>query len=65
VVLYMVLQNEIAQRDPVYWDFWIGALLIVVVFARSGVLTSAWRVAQRSGVLTWAWRVAQRRWGRR
>jgi branched-chain amino acid transport system permease protein len=47
VVLYMVLQNEIAQRDPVYWDFWIGALLIVVVFARSGVLTSAWRAAQR------------------
>jgi branched-chain amino acid transport system permease protein len=39
VPLYMILQDRFAQADPVYWDFWIGLLLIlVVIFARGGVL---------------------------
>jgi branched-chain amino acid transport system permease protein len=47
VPLYMILQDRFAQADPVYWDFWIGLLLIaVVVFARGGVLGLAERIAQ-------------------
>jgi len=50
VPLYMILQDRFAQADPVYWDFWIGLLLIiVVVFARGGVLGLAERVARRFG----------------
>jgi branched-chain amino acid transport system permease protein len=47
VPLYMILQDRFAQADPVYWDFWIGLLLIIVVMARSGALRLAWRAAQR------------------
>jgi branched-chain amino acid transport system permease protein len=48
VPLYMILQDRFAQADPVYWDFWIGLLLIVVVvFARGGVLGLAERIAHR------------------
>jgi branched-chain amino acid transport system permease protein len=37
--LYMVAQDQIAERDPVFWDFWIGVLLVLIVlFARGGVL---------------------------
>jgi branched-chain amino acid transport system permease protein len=39
VPLYMVAQNRFSEIDPVYWYFWIGLLMIlVVVFARGGVL---------------------------
>jgi len=47
VPLYMILQDRFAQADPVYWDFWIGLLLIIVVMARSGALRSALRAARR------------------
>ena len=39
VPLYMIAQDRFAEIDPVYWYFWIGLLLVlVVVFARGGVL---------------------------
>jgi len=39
VPLYMIAQNRFSEIDPVYWYFWIGLLMvIVVVFARGGVL---------------------------
>ena len=39
VPLYMVAQNRFSEIDPVYWYFWIGLLMVlVVVFARGGVL---------------------------
>jgi branched-chain amino acid transport system permease protein len=39
VPLYMIAQDRFAQADPVYWDFWIGLLLIlIVIFARGGIL---------------------------
>lgn len=37
--LYMVAQDQIAEADPVFWDFWIGLLLVLIVlFARGGVV---------------------------
>jgi branched-chain amino acid transport system permease protein len=48
VPLYMIAQDRFAQADPVYWDFWIGLLLIaVVVFARGGVLGLAEQLLRR------------------
>jgi branched-chain amino acid transport system permease protein len=37
--LYLLMQDFLAQQNPVYWQFWIGLLLVVVVlFMRDGVL---------------------------
>jgi len=37
--VYMVAQDILAGINPVYWQFWIGALLVVIVlFARGGIL---------------------------
>jgi branched-chain amino acid transport system permease protein len=48
VPLYMIAQDQFAQADPVYWYFWIGVLLVVmVVFARGGLLGTAERLRQR------------------
>jgi branched-chain amino acid transport system permease protein len=39
VPLYMVAQDRFSEIEPVYWYFWIGLLMVVVVvFARGGVL---------------------------
>jgi branched-chain amino acid transport system permease protein len=39
VPLYMIAQDQFSEIDPVYWYFWIGLLMVlVVVFARGGVL---------------------------
>ena len=39
VPLYMVAQNRFSEIDPIYWYFWIGLLMVVVVvFARGGML---------------------------
>jgi branched-chain amino acid transport system permease protein len=39
VPLYMVAQDRFSEVEPVYWYFWIGLLMVlVVVFARGGVL---------------------------
>jgi branched-chain amino acid transport system permease protein len=47
VPLYMVLQDRFAAVDPVYWYFWIGLLLVlVVVFAPGGAFGMADRVAR-------------------
>jgi branched-chain amino acid transport system permease protein len=48
VPLYMIAQDRFAQIDPVYWYFWIGLLLVLmVVFARGGVLGLIDRLRQR------------------
>ena len=50
VPLYMIAQDRFAQADPVYWDFWIGLLLIIVVlFARTGVLGLLEQMLRRLG----------------
>lgn len=50
VPLYMILQDRFAAVDPVYWYFWIGLLLVLVVmFARGGVFGVIDRVSRRLG----------------
>ena len=37
--VFMLAQDRIAGIDPVYWGFWIGLLLVVIVlFGRGGIL---------------------------
>ncbi len=37
--LYMVAQDQLSEIDPIFWEFWIGLLLVlIVIFARGGVL---------------------------
>jgi branched-chain amino acid transport system permease protein len=37
--LYMIVQDQLAKLEPVFWNFWIGLLLVILVmFARGGVL---------------------------
>jgi branched-chain amino acid transport system permease protein len=39
VPLYMVAQDRFSSIEPVYWYFWIGLLMVVLVtFARGGIL---------------------------
>lgn len=44
--LYLIAQDTIAKEDPVYWFFWIGLILVLLVlFAREGVLGLVDRLA--------------------
>ena len=46
--LFMVAQEILSDLNPVYWQFWIGLLLVVVVlFARGGVLGAAEALSAR------------------
>jgi branched-chain amino acid transport system permease protein len=37
--LFMLMQDYLARRDPVYWQLWIGCLLVaVVLLGRGGIL---------------------------
>jgi branched-chain amino acid transport system permease protein len=48
--VYMLLQDRLAGINPVYWQFWIGLLLIsVVLFARGGILGAIDRVRLFAG----------------
>jgi branched-chain amino acid transport system permease protein len=39
VPLYMIAQDRFSEVEPVYWYFWIGLLMVIVVlFGRGGVL---------------------------
>jgi branched-chain amino acid transport system permease protein len=43
--LYMIAQDQLAELDPIFWDFWIGLLLVLIVlFARGGILGLADRL---------------------
>jgi branched-chain amino acid transport system permease protein len=49
VPLYMIAQDRFSTIDPVYWYFWIGlAMVLLVMFARGGVLGLIGRA--------WPWR---------
>ena len=46
VPLYMIAQDRFATVDPVYWYFWIGLFMVLlVIFVRGGVLgvVARWR----------------------
>lgn len=46
--LYMIAQDRFSTVEPVYWYFWIGLLMVLlVVFARGGVLGLAERLQSR------------------
>ena len=48
VPLYMIAQDRFSTVEPVYWYFWIGLLMVLlVVFARGGVLGLAQRLPSR------------------
>jgi len=37
--VFMLLQSYLSSLNPVYWQFWLGLLLVVIVlFARGGIL---------------------------
>jgi branched-chain amino acid transport system permease protein len=51
VPLYMIAQDRFAAVDPVYWYFWIGLFMVLLVlFARGGVLgvVARWRKAREA-----------------
>jgi branched-chain amino acid transport system permease protein len=42
---YMLAQNWIAQISPIYWNFWVGLMLVLVVlFARGGIVGGLRRI---------------------
>jgi branched-chain amino acid transport system permease protein len=48
VPLYMILKDQFAEVDPVYWYFWIGLILVlVVVFAPGGAFGLIDRAVRR------------------
>jgi branched-chain amino acid transport system permease protein len=51
VPLYMIAQDRFSSIEPVYWYFWIGLLMVVLVtFAKGGVLglgEALWRKRRR------------------
>jgi len=50
VPLYMVAQDRFATIDPVFWYFWIGLFMVLLVlFARGGVFGVVERLARRKG----------------
>ncbi len=49
VPLYMIAQDRFSSIDPVYWYFWIGLLMVLLVtFVRGGVLGLVDRLPRRT-----------------
>jgi branched-chain amino acid transport system permease protein len=47
-VVFMVAHHQISDINPVYWQFWIGLLLIVIVMAgRGGIIGVVERIIER------------------
>jgi len=48
-VVYMIAQDRLAGLNPLYWEFWIGLLLVLVVlFARGGILGAVDALVRRA-----------------
>jgi len=47
-IVFLLLRDWLAVLSPVYWYFWIGFLLVIVVaFFRRGIVPSVETLAQR------------------
>ncbi|MFZ0072677.1 MAG: branched-chain amino acid ABC transporter permease, partial [Xanthobacteraceae bacterium] len=47
-IVFLLLRDWLAALSPVYWYFWIGLLLVIVVaFFRRGIVPSVETLAQR------------------
>lgn len=47
-VVFLVLRDQLAALNPIYWYFWIGLLLVLIVaFFRTGILPSAHALLKR------------------
>lgn len=40
--IFMVAQDRLAGINPVYWQFWLGVLLVVIVMAGRGGVLGVW-----------------------
>jgi branched-chain amino acid transport system permease protein len=48
--VFMVLQDYLANLNPVYWQFWLGLLLVLIVlFARGGLMGGVRALQRRLG----------------
>lgn len=46
--VFMLAQSYLSDLNPVYWQFWLGLLLVVIVlFARGGILGGLDKIRQR------------------
>ena len=46
--VFMIAQDYLAGMNPVYWQFWLGLLLVAIVFfARGGILGAVERLRRR------------------
>ena len=49
-LVFLVLRDALSALNPIYWYFWIGLLLVLIVtFFRSGILPSLQKVRRRRG----------------
>jgi branched-chain amino acid transport system permease protein len=49
-IVFMSAHHVLSDMNPEYWQFWLGALLLVIVlFARDGVMGGLRRAADRLG----------------
>lgn len=47
--VFMIAHHFLSGLNPIYWQFWLGLLLVVVVlFARGGILGAAEAIARRA-----------------
>jgi len=52
-IVFMIAQDQIANINPVYWQFWIGLFLVIIVMVgRGGILggIEAWRERRRDRI---------------
>ena len=46
--VFMIAQDVLSSINPVYWQFWLGFLLVLIVlFARGGLMGAALAVQRR------------------